>query len=64
MKTGIVKFYNESKGYGFIVKDESNQEIFVHQTGLVDAIRQNDKVSFEEVEGKKGVNAVNVKKTA
>lgn len=64
MKTGIVKFYNESKGYGFIVKDESNQEIFVHQTGLVDAIRQNDKVSFEEVEGKKGVNAVNVKKMA
>jgi cold shock protein len=64
MKTGIVKFYNESKGYGFIVKDESNQEVFVHQTGLVDAIRQNDKVSFEEVEGKKGVNAVNVKKTA
>jgi cold shock protein len=63
MKTGIVKFYNESKGYGFIVKDESNQEIFVHQTGLVDPIRQNDKVSFEEVEGKKGVNAVNVKKT-
>lgn len=62
MKTGIVKFYNESKGYGFIVKDESNQEIFVHQTGLVDAIRQNDKVSFEEVEGRKGVNAVNVKK--
>jgi cold shock protein len=64
MKTGIVKFYNESKGYGFIVIDESNQEIFVHQTGLVDAIRQNDKVSFEEVEGKKGVNAVNVKKMA
>lgn len=64
MKTGIVKFYNESKGYGFIVNDESNQEIFVHQTGLVDAIRQNDKVSFEEVEGKKGVNAVNVKKVA
>ena len=62
MKTGIVKFYNESKGYGFIVKDESNQEVFVHQTGLVDAIRQNDKVSFEEVEGKKGINAVNVKK--
>ena len=64
MKTGIVKFYNESKGYGFIVKDESNQEVFVHQTGLVDAIRQNDKVSFEEVEGRKGVNAVNVKKMA
>lgn len=64
MKTGIVKFYNESKGYGFIVKDESNQEVFVHQTGLVEAIRQNDKVSFEEVEGKKGVNAVNVKKMA
>lgn len=62
MQTGTVKFFNESKGYGFIKDDESNQEIFVHVTGLVDQIREKDKVSYDKVEGKKGVNAVNVKK--
>jgi cold shock protein len=62
MQTGTVKFFNESKGYGFIKDDESNQEIFVHVTGLVDQIREHDKVSFEVVEGKKGMNAVNVRK--
>ena len=62
MQTGTVKFFNESKGYGFIKDDGSNQEIFVHVTGLVDQIRENDKVSFDVVEGKKGINAVNVKK--
>lgn len=62
MQTGTVKFFLESKGYGFIKEDESNQEIFVHVTGLVDKVRENDKVTFEKVEGKKGVNAVNVKK--
>ncbi len=62
MQTGTVKFFNESKGYGFIKDDDSNQEIFVHVTGLVDQIRENDKVSFDVVEGKKGINAVNVKK--
>jgi cold shock protein len=63
MQTGTVKFFNESKGYGFIKDDDSNQEIFVHVTGLVDQIRENDKVSFDVVEGKKGINAVNVRKT-
>ena len=62
MKTGTVKFFNVSKGFGFIVADGSGQEIFVHVTGLVDQIRDGDKVSFEEKEGKKGINAVNVKK--
>ena len=62
MKTGTVKFFNVSKGFGFIVVDGSNQEIFVHVTGLVDQIRDGDKVTFEEKEGKKGVNAVNVRK--
>ena len=62
MQTGTVKFFNESKGYGFIKDDQSNQEIFVHVTGLVDQIRENDKVSFDLKEGKKGMNAINVKK--
>jgi CspA family cold shock protein len=62
MKTGTVKFFNVSKGFGFIVVDGSNQEVFVHVTGLVDQIRDGDKVTFEEQEGKKGLNAVNVRK--
>lgn len=62
MNTGIVKFFNESKGYGFIKDENTNQEIFVHVTGLEEKVRENDKVSFSIVEGKKGVNAVNVKK--
>jgi CspA family cold shock protein len=62
MKEGKVKFFNESKGYGFIVDTGSNQEYFVHVTGLVDEIRENDSVSFELQEGRKGLNAVNVKR--
>lgn len=62
MKTGTVKFFNETKGFGFI-KDEAGQEFFVHATGLVDKIRENDAVTFEVTEGKKGLNAVNVKKS-
>lgn len=61
MKQGKVKFFNESKGFGFIKDDESGTEYFVHVTGLVDQIRENDEVSFELKEGKKGLNAVNVK---
>lgn len=61
MKTGKVKFFNESKGFGFIVDSESGKEYFVHASGLVDRIRENDEVSFELIEGKKGLNAVNVK---
>ncbi|GGZ39648.1 cold-shock protein [Echinicola pacifica] len=62
MLTGIVKFYNEAKGFGFIVDDESQDDIFMHATGLVDKVMQNDKVSFEVKEGKNGLNAINVKK--
>ena len=61
MKTGIVKFFNESKGYGFIQEAETDKEIFVHASGLVDRIKEDDEVVFEVVEGKKGENAVNVK---
>ncbi|MFM7078587.1 MAG: cold-shock protein [Bacteroidota bacterium] len=63
MKTGKVKFFNEQKGFGFIVEDESKQEIFVHHSGLVDKIRENDIVTYEVTEGRKGPNAVNVKKS-
>lgn len=62
MKTGKVKFFNESKGFGFILEDESNQDLFVHHSGLVDKIKENDKVTYEVTEGKKGQNAVNVRK--
>lgn len=63
MQTGTVKFFNESKGFGFIVDDESGQEIFLHVTGLGGRkVRENDRVEFEVVEGRRGLNAVNVKK--
>lgn len=64
MKTGKVKFFNESKGFGFIIQDENEQEIFVHQTGLIHEIRENDRVSFEVIDGKKGLNAVKVERIA
>ncbi|MDF2448349.1 MAG: cold shock protein [Bacteroidota bacterium] len=60
MKNGVVKFYNEAKGFGFI-KEENGSEIFVHATGLQEEIRENDEVVFDVQEGKKGLNAVNVK---
>jgi len=62
MKTGKVKFYNNSKGFGFIVEDEGGRDLFVHQTGLIDRLADNDLVTYEVVQGKKGLNAVNVKK--
>ncbi len=61
MQNGTVKFFNESKGFGFIVDDESKTEYFVHVSGLVDRIGEGDAVEFEVTEGKKGLNAVNVK---
>ena len=61
MKSGKVKFFNDSKGYGFIKDNESEKEYFVHATGLVDEIREDDEVTFDLQEGKKGLNAVNVK---
>ncbi len=61
MAEGVVKFFNESKGFGFIVPNEGGGEIFVHSSGLIDAIRENDHVEYEVAQGKKGLNAVNVK---
>ncbi len=61
MNKGTVKFFNNSKGFGFIKDDESGKEYFVHVSGLNDEIRENDEVSFDLQEGKKGLNAVNVK---
>ncbi|HET6245834.1 MAG: cold shock domain-containing protein [Bacteroidetes bacterium] len=61
MKNGTVKFFNETKGFGFIKLNGSDQEFFVHVSGLKDEIRENDEVVFEVQEGKKGLNAVNVR---
>ena len=58
---GTVKFFNESKGFGFIKPSDSSEDIFVHSTGLVDEIRENDKVEYDAERGKKGMNAVNVR---
>jgi cold shock protein len=57
---GIVKFFNEAKGFGFIKPSNSSADIFVHITGLIDEIRENDEVTYEEEMGRKGLNAVNV----
>ncbi|MFT4521989.1 MAG: CspA family cold shock protein [Bacteroidia bacterium] len=61
MNKGTVKFFNETKGFGFISEEGSNKDHFVHTSGLIDEIREGDVVEFELREGKKGMNAVNVK---
>ena len=61
MSKGTVKFYNESKGFGFIKDENSSKEYFVHSSGLNDSISENDVVTFDLEQGKKGLNAVNVK---
>ena len=61
MNKGTVKFFNETKGFGFIKEEETNKEYFVHVSGLVNKINENDSVTFDLQEGKKGLNAVNVK---
>ena len=61
MSKGTVKFFNESKGFGFITEEGSNKEHFVHVSGLIDEIRENDEVEFDLQDGRKGLNAVNVK---
>jgi CspA family cold shock protein len=58
---GIVKFFNETKGFGFIRPTDSSEDIFVHSSGLIDKIRENDKVEFEQERGKRGMNAVKVR---
>lgn len=57
---GKVKFFNNSKGFGFITPSDSSEDIFVHTSGLIDEIRENDEVTFEVERGKKGMNAVRV----
>ncbi|APG59565.1 cold-shock protein [Christiangramia salexigens] len=60
MQEGKVKFFNTTKGFGFIKADDSSEDIFVHMSGLIDDVREDDRVQFEVEQGKKGLNAVNV----
>jgi len=60
MHKGTVKFFNTTKGFGFIQEEDSNNEYFVHISGLTDRISEGDKVEFELEQGKKGMNAINV----
>jgi CspA family cold shock protein len=60
-KEGTVKFFNVTKGFGFISQSDDRSDVFEHSTGLIDQIRDNDRVQFDVEEGKKGLNAVNVK---
>lgn len=61
MNEGVVKFFNETKGFGFVRDTQTEKEYFMHVSGLVDRVAQNDEVTFELKEGKKGLNAVNVR---
>ena len=58
---GTVKFFNDSKGFGFIKPSDSSEDVFVHVSGLIDEIRENDNVEYDQERGKKGMNAENVK---
>ena len=64
MSKGTVKFFNDAKGFGFVIDDETKKEYFVHVSGLIDEVREGDEVEFELQEGKKGLNAVDVKQIA
>jgi CspA family cold shock protein len=60
MNKGTVKFFNDAKGFGFIAPEHGGADLFVHVSGLIDDIQQNDSVSYEVEDGRKGLNAVNV----
>ena len=64
MKEGKVKFFNHTKGFGFITPNDGSEDVFVHQTGLIDKIKDNDSVRYEMERGKKGMNAVRVEVVA
>ncbi|MBL1280424.1 MAG: cold-shock protein [Fluviicola sp.] len=61
MNNGTVKFFNNSKGFGFIAPEEGDKDVFVHANGLIDEINEGDKVSYDVEEGPKGLSAINVK---
>ena len=61
MSTGTVKFFNDAKGFGFITPEDGTKDVFVHANGLIDEVREGDKVTYDVEEGRKGLNAVNVK---
>lgn len=61
MQEGTVKFFNETKGFGFITPSNGGEDVFVHISGLSDQVRENDVVTFDIQNGKKGLNAVNVR---
>ena len=61
VKNGTVKFFNESKGFGFVIEDGTKEEYFLHVSGLIDEVREGDAVEFDLKEGRKGLNAVDVR---
>jgi CspA family cold shock protein len=61
LKTGVIKFFNDSKGFGFVIEDESNTEYFLHVSGCIDQVREGDSIEFDLKEGRKGLNAVDVR---
>lgn len=62
MHEGTIKFFNETKGFGFISQSDGGEDIFVHTTGLIDSVREGDEVTFEIEQGKKGAIATNVRR--
>ncbi len=62
MSKGTVKFFNDSKRFGFIAPDDGSKDVFVHQSGLIDKVTEGDEVSYDVEKSEKGLNAVNVKK--
>ncbi|MFZ4263328.1 cold-shock protein [Sphingobacterium sp. HJSM2_6] len=61
MQQGKVKFFNNTKGFGFITPNDGGDDLFVHSTGLRDNIRENDEVTYDIERGQKGLNATNVR---